>query len=1238
MSQLREQTQDNEPEEDTKGDSKEDLSENSKEDLSEDSKEDLSEDSKEDLSEDSKEDLDEVSKEDLNEDSNEDLDEVQPFEPDHSDVRVFDPNLGDVRVNIDPNLSDLSSLDPDTNEGKEPINLDLSDVRVNIDPNLSDLGSLDPDTSEGKEPINLDLSDARVNFDPSLSDLGSLDPDTKEGISTEPIDLDLSDARVNIDPSLSDLGSLDPDTNEVKELIDLDLSDARVNIDPSLSDLGSLDPETNDVKELIDLDLSDARVNIDSSLSDLGSLDPDTKEGISPEPIELDHSDINPYIDDNEGTTTSLLIKHDEESNRMSELNVRLSDMDSELASELPGDSDVQDIARDELSGLDAALPEMDDICSSEFQEVPVIQDVLKDELSELDGELSELEDISSYELKETPVIQDMLEDELSELDRKLSEIDDIISSELQEAPIIQELLEVELSELDGELSEIKDISSSDFQDSKITQDIAREEIKEELMELDNESWNIKDMFLNEFVDLSDTQYSLEEDSLEISNVIEPMALDITNVHNKTLGQDYIRESQIENVYKEGEENEINHDLSIDKNNNKTENEKVGDKSKNKDLTQDASEQELSAVENNNGKESNKISADASSSDSQTAQDNTNEGNKETEQTSEIEKESEREGESEKGSKLISEIDDLKDKNNKLKKKETHQELNRDKNQPYGFIYLAINFKNGKVWVGQTVRKRWKKNKIPIEERWKEHIQEAKRTKFGQQRPISSLLNKAINKYGAKAFKLKQIDTAQNQKELDKKEKYWIKKYDSMNSKKGYNMTEGGQGGEMRPEIIDKLRKISEEFWKNPKYINKQKLAKEDPEYIKIQSRKARKNWRDPKYIKLMNEIKKTPEYKKKRSDASLNLWKDPKYAHKVSKGVSHGVKKKWTDLRYYLLQLKRIENSKKKIKDIKEFLNDIKNKMTTKDLAQKYKMSDTVLQKKIKEIFRQIGPKNVSEARKYLQDKDINKILKDIEKDPIKEILNDIKNQMKVSDMLKKYKIGPQTLHKKIKEIFGPYGPENVKEAREYLQDKDINMILKDFEKKTMIKILNDIKNQMKVNDILKKYKITLQTLYKKLNEIYDPNGPENIEEVIKLFQDKNTNKRFIKEILNDIQSQMKVNKILKKYRISSKTLYKRIKETFGQNGLKTVSEVREYLQNKDIIEILNDIKNQMKVSDILKKYKISSSAFYRRIREIFGPNGPKNISEVRKYLQNKDINEILRDIKKKKKKKDEK
>ncbi|GAG78170.1 unnamed protein product, partial [marine sediment metagenome] len=246
--------------------------------------------------------------------------------------------------------------------------------------------------------------------------------------------------------------------------------------------------------------------------SDLNMLDSDTEEGT--------------YIDNNEGITTCLLINEQEESN--------------ELACEPQADTAIKDTLENELS--------------NEFQEDTSLQDTLENELAAqdtLENELpSELQDGST------------LQDELSELDGNLSELEDISSSELREYPFIQEVLEDELSELDSELSELKDISSNGLQESPIMQDALLDEIGDDLTHLEEEAWDLKDMFLNEFVDLSDTQYSLEEDSLEISNAMEPVALDIANVHTRTLGQDYIGEPQTENLYEEGDEDEINYDLS----------------------------------------------------------------------------------------------------------------------------------------------------------------------------------------------------------------------------------------------------------------------------------------------------------------------------------------------------------------------------------------------------------------------------------------------------------------------------------------------------------------------------------------------------------------------------------------------------------------------------------------------------------------------------------------------------
>ena len=49
---------------------------------------------------------------------------------------------------------------------------------------------------------------------------------------------------------------------------------------------------------------------------------------------------------------------------------------------------------------------------------------------------------------------------------------------------------------------------------------------------------------------------------------------------------------------------------------------------------------------------------------------------------------------------------------------------------PHGYIYRATNIQNGKIYIGQTVASRWGDDKNPIEERWKEEVQEA----YGKQR------------------------------------------------------------------------------------------------------------------------------------------------------------------------------------------------------------------------------------------------------------------------------------------------------------------------------------------------------------------------------------------------------------------------------------------------------------------------------------------------------------------------
>lgn len=91
-------------------------------------------------------------------------------------------------------------------------------------------------------------------------------------------------------------------------------------------------------------------------------------------------------------------------------------------------------------------------------------------------------------------------------------------------------------------------------------------------------------------------------------------------------------------------------------------------------------------------------------------------------------------------------------------------------------IYKATNKINGKVYIGKTTR--------TLEIRKKQHIIEAKNCKFH--------FHKAIQKWGESSFDWEVLFTAQDQKELNEKEIFFIKQYDTY--KNGYNQTKGGEG------------------------------------------------------------------------------------------------------------------------------------------------------------------------------------------------------------------------------------------------------------------------------------------------------------------------------------------------------------------------------------------------------------------------------------------------------------
>ena len=92
----------------------------------------------------------------------------------------------------------------------------------------------------------------------------------------------------------------------------------------------------------------------------------------------------------------------------------------------------------------------------------------------------------------------------------------------------------------------------------------------------------------------------------------------------------------------------------------------------------------------------------------------------------------------------------------------------------YGYIYKTTNLINGKIYIGQ------KASSLFLGEKY-----------LGSGR----YLNNAVNKYGRECFKVELLEWCEDSQQLNLREKYWIAYYDSRNFQVGYNISEGGEGG-----------------------------------------------------------------------------------------------------------------------------------------------------------------------------------------------------------------------------------------------------------------------------------------------------------------------------------------------------------------------------------------------------------------------------------------------------------
>lgn len=134
-------------------------------------------------------------------------------------------------------------------------------------------------------------------------------------------------------------------------------------------------------------------------------------------------------------------------------------------------------------------------------------------------------------------------------------------------------------------------------------------------------------------------------------------------------------------------------------------------------------------------------------------------------------------------------------------------------------IYCIENTKSNKKYIGQSVN---------IEDRWRQHISELNKGIH-----YNSYLQNAWNKYGSECFDFYILEYCNND-ELDEKECYYIKKYNTTDRENGYNLQSGGQASNRHSE--ESKKKISES----------NKKAYKSGDLKKIRSESALKQWANP--------------------------------------------------------------------------------------------------------------------------------------------------------------------------------------------------------------------------------------------------------------------------------------------------------------------------------------------------------------------------------------------------------
>lgn len=161
------------------------------------------------------------------------------------------------------------------------------------------------------------------------------------------------------------------------------------------------------------------------------------------------------------------------------------------------------------------------------------------------------------------------------------------------------------------------------------------------------------------------------------------------------------------------------------------------------------------------------------------------------------------------------------------------------------------------------------------------------------------ILKRAIKKYGKENFLKEILERCHTIEQLDDREKYWIAKLNASDRKIGYNLTDGGTGGDTfssQPKIrkAEILEKRKQHF----------KVTKE---YRDKLSRASKKTWKNPNHRKLVVEaLKGRKIFWKDKISKSIKEW------HKTHKTIVTDEQKQTLSRKMTGYEFKTLTNAQK--------------------------------------------------------------------------------------------------------------------------------------------------------------------------------------------------------------------------------------------------------------------------------------------------------------------------------------